>query len=115
MIYKGSCHCGAVAYEVEGEIQGAIMCNCSMCHRKGAPLWFVGKEALRFTKGEDALLTYTFRRHVIKHRFCKGCGIHTHGEGVDQKGNPMAAINLRCLEGVDLDKVDIQPFDGRSL
>ena len=114
MAYKGSCHCGAVAYEVEGEIQGAIMCNCSMCHRKGAPLWFVARDGLRFVQGEDALVTYTFRKHVIKHRFCKTCGIHTHGEGVDPKGNPMAAINLRCLEGVDLEKIEISPFDGRS-
>ena len=56
MIYKGSCHCGAVAYEVEGDIQGVIMCNCSICHRKGAPLWFVPRTSLRFQKGEDALV-----------------------------------------------------------
>ncbi|HXE36967.1 MAG TPA: GFA family protein, partial [Azonexus sp.] len=33
MIYKGSCHCGRVAYEVEGEIKGAVACNCSICSR----------------------------------------------------------------------------------
>ena len=115
MVYKGSCHCGAVAYEVEGDIQGVIMCNCSICHRKGAPLWFVPRASLRIVKGDDALRNYTFRKHVIKHRFCATCGIHTHGEGVDPKGNAMAAINIRCLEGVDLDKVQITPFDGRSL
>ena len=114
MVHKGSCHCGAVAYEVEGDIQGVIMCNCSICHRKGAPLWFVGRNQLRVLKGEDALLQYTFNKHVIKHRFCRTCGIHTHGEGIDPKGNKMAAINVRCLEGVDLDKLEITPFDGRS-
>lgn len=115
MTYNGTCHCGAVAYEVEGEIQGVIQCNCSICHRKGAPLWFVPSAQFRIVKGEDALKSYTFRKHVIKHRFCTTCGIHTHGEGVDPKGNAMAAINLRCLEGVELDQVDIQPFDGRSM
>ena len=104
-----------MAYEVEGDIQGVIMCDCSICHRKGAPLWFVPRASLRIVKGDDALRNYTFRKHVIKHRFCATCGIHTHGEGVDPKGNAMAAINIRCLEGVDLDKVQITPFDGRSL
>ena len=40
MKYRGSCHCGNVAYEVEGEIDKAIACNCSMCQRKGSLLWF---------------------------------------------------------------------------
>jgi len=115
MTYKGSCHCGNVAIEVEGEMQGVIQCNCSICLRKGAPLWFVPRTSLRVTRGENTLSTYTFNKHVIKHRFCPKCGIHTHGEGVDPKGNAMAAINVRCLEGVDLEKVEITPYDGRKL
>ena len=114
MSHKGSCHCGAVAFEVEGEIQGAIMCNCSICHRKGAPLWFVPAGSLKLLTGDGALKSYTFNKHVIKHRFCPTCGIHTHGEGKDPKGNAIAAINLRCLEGVDLEQVGITPYDGRS-
>ncbi len=114
MKYQGSCHCGAVAYEVEGDIQGVIMCNCSMCHRKGAPLWFVPRKNLRINRGEGALQDYLFNKHHIQHRFCPTCGIHTHGEATDPKGNLMAAINLRCLEGVDLEKLTITPYDGRS-
>ena len=114
MSHKGSCHCGAVAFEVEGEIQGAIMFNCSICHRKGAPLWFVPAGSLKLLTGDGALKSYTFNKHVIKHRFCPTCGIHTHGEGKDPKGNAIAAINLRCLEGVDLEQVGITPYDGRS-
>jgi hypothetical protein len=114
MKYQGSCHCGAVAYQVEGDIQGAIMCNCSICHKRGGPLWFVGRNQLRFDKGEDSLAAYTFNKHVIKHFFCSRCGIHTHGAANDPKGNPVAAINLRCLDGVDLDQLEITPYDGRS-
>src|SRR5688572_32674826 len=46
----------------------------SICFRKGAPLWFVPRTSLRIAKGEDALSTYTFNKHVIKHRFCPKCG-----------------------------------------
>jgi hypothetical protein len=59
--------------------------------------------------------TYTFNKHVIKHRFCPTCGIHPFGEGVDPKGNAMAAINIRCLEDIDLEKIPVTQFDGRSL
>ena len=115
MAHKGSCHCGAVAFEVEGEIQGVIMCNCSICHRKGAPLWFVPRTSLRITKGAEALREYTFNKHVIKHQFCSTCGIHPYCEGTDPKGNAMAAVNLRCVENIDLDAIPVHHYDGRSV
>ena len=114
MIHKGSCHCGRVAFQVEGEIKGAMACNCSMCSRKGSLLWFVPRENLQLQTPEEAASTYLFNKHVIKHRFCPTCGIHPYGEGFDPKGNPMAAINIRCLEGLDLASVPVQNFDGRS-
>lgn len=115
MIHKGSCHCGKVSFEVEGELKGAMACNCSICLRKGSLLWFVPREKLRLLSAEDAANTYTFNKHVIKHRFCPTCGIHPYGEGVDPKGNAMAAVNIRCLEGIDLASVPVQNFDGRSI
>ena len=115
MIYKGSCHCGKVAFEVEGELQGAMECNCSICSRKGALMWFVPRDRLKLLTPEDALATYTFNKHAIKHRFCPTCGIHPYGEGVDPKGNAMAAINIRCLESVDIGSLPVQHFDGRSI
>lgn len=114
MTHHGSCHCGQVRFEVEGEIDSALSCNCSICQRKGSLLWFVPRAALRVTAGEEALSTYTFNRHVIKHRFCPTCGIHPFGEGVDPQGNAMAAVNIRCLEDIDLDAVPVRHYDGRS-
>jgi hypothetical protein len=115
MKYKGSCHCGKVAIEAEGELNGAMACNCSMCSRKGSLLWFVPRDKLRVLTAEEEIATYTFNKHVVKHRFCPTCGIHPYGEGIDPKGNRMAAINVRCLEGIDLESVPVQHFDGRSM
>jgi hypothetical protein len=86
-----------------------------MCQRKGMLMWFVPRTALQLRTPENSAHAYTFNKHVIKHRFCPNCGIHVYGEGVDPKGNAMAAINIRCLDGVDLEKVAITHFDGRSL
>lgn len=115
MKHKGSCHCGRIAFEVEGEIKGATDCNCSICQRVGALRWFVPKSAFHLLTPDDAASTYTFNKQRIKHRFCPVCGIHVYGEGADPKGNEMAAINIRCLEGIDLAAIPVNHFDGRAL
>jgi hypothetical protein len=111
---KGSCHCGKIAFEVDGTPDKAISCNCSICQRKGSLLWFVPRDRLHLLTPEADASTYTFNKHAVKHRFCPTCGIHPYGEAADPKGNRMAAINIRCLEGIDLDAVPVAKFDGRS-
>lgn len=115
MAYKGSCHCGHIAFEVEGQVDSALACNCSMCSRRGSLLWFVPRHKLRLLTAESDMGTYTFNKHMIKHHFCTNCGIHVFGEGKDRQGNATAAVNLRCVEDLDLDKVPVKHFDGRSL
>lgn len=114
MIYKGSCHCGRIAFEVDGELTGAMACNCSICSRKGSLMWFVPRDQLRLLTAEEDMGTYTFNKHVIKHHFCPTCGIHPYGEGIDPNGNRMAAVNIRCLEDLDLASVPVTNFDGRA-
>ena len=63
---------------------------------------------------ESASRSYEFHKHVIRHRFCPTCGIHPYADGVDAKGNAIAAVNVRCLEGIDLEKIKVTHFDGRS-
>lgn len=115
MKYRGSCHCGKVAFEVEGELESALACNCSICSRKGSLLWFVPRASFTLLTPEEETASYSFNRHRIRHRFCGTCGIHPYAEGKSPAGDPMAAINVRCLEGVDPDAVPVKRFDGRSL
>ncbi|MDB5858681.1 MAG: Gfa-like protein [Ramlibacter sp.] len=114
MVYTGSCHCGRIRFQVEGEVDSGMACNCSMCSRKGSLLWFVGRAQLRLLTAEDAAATYLFNKHVIKHRFCPDCGIHPYGEGAGPGGQQMAAINLRTLENFDLASVPVKHYDGLS-
>ncbi|MBB1088638.1 GFA family protein [Lysobacter sp. SG-8] len=113
--HTGSCHCGDVTFEVEGTIDAGMACNCSICRRKGALLWFVPREALRVTAGEAKLKDYTFNKHVIHHTFCPACGIHAFGHGTGPDGREMAAINLRCVDGVDLEALKVHHYDGAAL
>jgi hypothetical protein len=113
-LHKGSCHCGKVAYEVETDLEQAFECNCSHCSRKGYLLTFVPLGALTILRGEVSLSTYTFNTHTIRHRFCGDCGCAPFGQGKKPTGEATAAINIRCLEDVDLSQIKVIPVDGRS-
>ncbi|MBA8886465.1 hypothetical protein FHW12_000656 [Dokdonella fugitiva] len=115
MNYKGGCHCGRVAFEVEADIAKVVECNCSICSKKGHLLAFVPAASVTLHTPESALSTYTFNTHRIRHQFCPVCGIAPFGRGTDRTGNATFAINVRCLEGVDPHALEIQAFDGRSL
>jgi hypothetical protein len=113
--YKGSCHCGAVRYEVTADLsKPVIACNCSICGRSGTLLTFVPADAFKLQSGDDSLTDYQFGRKVIHHLFCKVCGVRSFARGKGPNG-PTVAINTRCLEGLDAPKdLQIQHFDGRS-
>jgi hypothetical protein len=114
MPHSGSCHCGKISYDVEGEIDQVIECNCSHCSRKGYLLWFVPRANLRFKSGESDLATYTFNKRHIKHHFCPVCGVAPFGFGEHPPGTAMAAINVRCLQNVEPGQLKIVQVDGRS-
>ncbi len=113
-VYKGSCHCGGITFEVEGELGQAIECNCSICRRRGALHWFVPREQLKLARSEPAATSYKWNKKVIDWQFCPTCGCGAYAEGVDQSGNRIAAVNVRCLDGVDLSALKIMPFNGRD-
>ncbi|HET9069319.1 MAG TPA: GFA family protein [Amaricoccus sp.] len=112
--YRGSCQCGAVAYEVEVDISQPITCNCSRCRRLGSVLAFAPRESFRLLSGEDALSEYLFNRHLIRHRFCRTCGIESFAFGALPDGTPMVAVNVNCLDGVDARALPATHVDGAS-
>nr|WP_315483990.1 GFA family protein [uncultured Undibacterium sp.] len=115
MNYHGSCHCGNIQFDVEGELQHATACNCSICQRKGTLLWFVDANQVKLLTPREKITTYTFNKHVIQHQFCPVCGVQTFGEGKDPSGNAVFAINIRCLEGIDPLAVPSDLYDGRAI
>jgi hypothetical protein len=114
--YQGSCHCGDVKYEVQIDLtQPATVCNCSMCGRTGTMLSFVPNTVFTLKSGADSLTDYQFGRQHIHHLFCKRCGVKSFARGKGRDGTEMIAVNVRCLDDVDLSALTPTPFDGRSL
>ncbi|UDL88262.1 GFA family protein [Mesorhizobium sp. PAMC28654] len=114
MLYKGSCHCGKVAFEVKGELASALRCNCSICSRKGALLSAVPHKALLVLAWGDDLGSYTFGNNAIAHRFRRSCGVHPFAEDVRDDGERSAYININCVADLDPSTLSIFDFDGRS-
>ena len=116
MAHSGSCHCGRIAFTVEGEVAQAIDCNCSMCRRRGSLLGFFPREAFVLSSKEGDYGTYRFNTERIAHHFCHTCGVAPFSEATDPKtGQPMVAVNLRCLSGVDLEALRVHHYDGAAL
>lgn len=112
---KGGCHCGRIGFEVEGSPSEVTECNCSICSRKGSLLWFVPRSQFRLLTPPNDLATYTFNKHRIQHHFCPTCGINPFAEAKDRSGKEMTAVNVRCLDDIDLASLKVTPFDGRAL
>jgi hypothetical protein len=111
MIYPGSCHCGAVRFEVEAPATIVCRdCNCSICSKSGILHLIVPKSRFKLLAGEKALNTYTFNTGVAQHYFCRRCGIkpfyipRSNPDGID--------VNVRCLDSQPEHMV-IEPFDGQ--
>jgi hypothetical protein len=114
MRYHGSCHCGNIAFDVEGELVQVMECNCSHCSRKGFLMWFVPREQVTLKTPESNMAEYTFNKHAIHHHFCAQCGCAPLSFGTGPGGKAMASINVRCLEGVDVAALKHVQVDGRS-
>jgi len=113
--YMGSCHCGKVRYEVTTALESLMQCNCSICSRAGYLMSFVPAGSFKLLSGEGALTDYLFNKHNIHHLFCATCGIRSFGWGTGRDGAKMYMINVRCLEGVDHESLEVKKVDGRSL
>ena len=113
MSFEGSCHCGAVQFEVDAPPPTtAISCNCSHCRRRGALLSFFPASQFKVTQGSEALRSYKFNTHKIDHQFCQACGIEAFAHGAKPDGTPVYAVNLRCVPAIDLDVLELQKYDG---
>lgn len=113
--YSGGCHCGKVRYEVTLELGSVIACNCSICSKKAHLLAFTPEARFNLVSGDGELTDYQFNKHSIHHLFCRTCGIQSFAKGVGPDGTPMVSINVRCLDGVNVDDLKVNQFDGANL
>jgi hypothetical protein len=111
--YTGSCHCGRIRFEVDADLDHVRVCDCSICRRRGALIHRVDAGRFRMLSDFDDLTLYQFHTRQAKDYFCKSCGILPFRR---PRTAPDAwSINVRCLDGVDLNALKIEHVFGSRL
>jgi hypothetical protein len=70
--------------------------------------------AARNEHAQDNLTDYQFNKKQIHHLFCSSCGVRSFARGKLPDGRETRAINVRCLDDVDIDALTPKPYDGKS-
>ena len=113
--YTRGCQCGNVRYEVSLELSEVIACNCSRCGRLGSLLAFAPAANFKLVSGEGAMTEYQFNKHAIHHLFCATCGIQSFARGTrPSDGADVVAVNARCLDGIEPEKLNVKHVNGRA-
>jgi hypothetical protein len=112
--HPGSCHCGAVRFEIEVDASAGTRCNCTVCTKLGVVGAMVKPPAFALLSGEGSLSSYEWGGKVAKRFFCSTCGAHLFGRGhLEQLGGDFVSVNLNCLDDVEIGEVTITHWDGR--
>ncbi len=122
--YRGSCHCGRNRFEVDLDLDHVRVCDCSICRRRGALIHRVEADQLRMLTPLEDLTRYQWHTRTAEDYFCPVCGILPFRRPRHRTPTETAAgvrefsgwsINVRCLEGVDLDGVPVKRVHGSRL
>lgn len=112
--HTGSCHCGAVKFEVTVDATKGGRCNCSICTKLNAIGAITKPDALVVLSGESELSSYAWGQRVSTRYFCKHCGIYLFSRGhLPELGGDFAGVNLTALDEIDPVDIELTYWDGR--
>lgn len=111
--YEGSCHCGAIRFEIQTDFPELTTCDCSICRRKNALMVKVHENQFKLISGQDSLTEYQFHTFTARHFFCKTCGIYPfHRKRVTPD---YLGINVFCLHDFDPDGIPVRVAAGAGM
>jgi hypothetical protein len=112
---KGSCHCGAVYWTLEGDPGPVTACNCTLCRRYGA-LWAYDyeNERIRISGPTTAYVRAGKADSALEIRFCPTCGcvMCWRGLRLETDGRRRMAVNIRLAPTEEVAHLIIDHFDG---
>jgi len=111
--FNGSCHCGAVQFQIETDFPELTTCDCSICSRKNALMVKVHESRFTLLRGEAVLTEYQFHTRTARHYFCSVCGIYPfHRKRVTPD---FLGVNVFCLENFDPTGIHVRATVGKGM
>ena len=81
---SGECNCGAVRFEIDGDLTDVYVCHCSICRRatgsNGIAVVVVPNERLRWVQGRDHVVMWSKPNADWQAWFCRTCGSPVPGQ-----------------------------------
>ena len=111
--YRGSCHCGAIRFEIRTDFPELTTCDCSICRKKNALMVKVHESQFELLAGKEHLSEYQFNSMTARHFFCKICGIYPfHRKRVSPD---YFGINVNCLDNFDPAAIPVRQTFGSKM
>ncbi|GAA4362682.1 GFA family protein [Kangiella marina] len=105
MSNKGSCLCGEVKFEVEGNFEKLFFCHCTRCQKNTGSAHcanlFSGSASINWISGKEQVKTYHLPETRHAKSFCVNCG---SAMPTEVAGGKMIVVPAGCLD----DDVTIQ-------
>lgn len=102
---KGSCNCGAVAFEVTGDVEGPSVCHCGQCRKQSGHIWasaYVAEAGLRVTRDEG--LKWYASSEKGRRGFCGTCGSFLFWKLTNEDTTSFSLGSLDGATGITLEK-----------
>jgi len=122
MAITGSCHCGNVAFRIDGDIPEKLTrCTCSFCSKRGALYGYFEPGQFHLTSSiADSI--YRWNTKLVAHHFCANCGCATFSDspafeldGSWDKKTRRLGVNARLFDNFDAATAPVVVIDGKNL
>ncbi|WP_170763388.1 GFA family protein [Ruegeria lacuscaerulensis] len=74
-MHTGTCLCGAVAFNIDGELSPPSACHCGQCRKQSGHVWAstsTHQDNLSFTASDT--LSWFRASDIARRGFCRSCG-----------------------------------------
>jgi hypothetical protein len=121
----GRCHCGDIAFEIDGEVPEALTrCTCSFCSKRGHLYAYFKPEQFRRTFPQDRAgeSTYFWNSKTVANAFCGRCGCDVYADSPvfaeDGAFDPKVrkiCVNARLFDDFEAADHPVTVIDGKHL
>ena len=116
--FTGSCLCGAIRYEVNGEPVRTAMCHCDDCRKATGSTFatnvFVREDDLKILQGTPKRFQHEADSgSTMTKEFCENCGSQLFGQG--SRGAGVKSVKVGSIDDASFVEPQVEVFVSKAL